>query len=153
MQPWGLFFLPFTSKGREDPRLIVLPTVEKILKIKTNCGRLLRELVPGNKSPWRPQSREMAMRVFAHGYVFQGVQFLTDAAEEIIERVQALQANGVPQSQKLRALKTLFIVMQEQGVPPHARGTIFLMGGVICIQKRIIDMPQHTWPSCCWKTS
>ncbi|KAF5221371.1 hypothetical protein ECC02_005613 [Trypanosoma cruzi] len=71
----------------------------------------------GKEIPMETSEPRDGNAVFANGYVFQGVQFLTDAAEEIIERVQALQANGVPQSQKLRALKTLFIVMEEQGVP------------------------------------
>ncbi|KEG15416.1 putative dynein heavy chain [Trypanosoma grayi] len=51
------------------------------------------------------------------GLVAQGVQFLNYASEEIIERVKALQAPGVPQNQKMRALKTLFDVMEENGVP------------------------------------
>nr|CCC89279.1 unnamed protein product [Trypanosoma congolense IL3000] len=46
-----------------------------------------------------------------------GVDFLREAANEIIERVTALQAPGVPQNQKVRALKTLFTVMEENGVP------------------------------------
>ncbi|RNF26020.1 MDN1, midasin-like protein [Trypanosoma conorhini] len=60
---------------------------------------------------------ELDDAVVAHTCVAQGVQFLTDSAEEIIARVKALQAQGVPQNQKLRALKILFQTLEESGVP------------------------------------
>ncbi|RNF03864.1 MDN1, midasin-like protein [Trypanosoma rangeli] len=71
----------------------------------------------GKQIPKEAMTRKQDDAVVAGGCVGQGVQFLTDSAEEIIERVKSLQAQGVPQSQKLRALKILFQTMEESGVP------------------------------------
>ncbi|KAH9601131.1 Midasin AAA lid domain 5 [Trypanosoma melophagium] len=49
--------------------------------------------------------------------ITQGMEFLRYASEEIVERVKELRSPGTTQSQKSRALKTLFNVMEEKGVP------------------------------------
>ena len=45
------------------------------------------------------------------------VDFFMSSSDQIVERVQSLQQPKVPQSQKLRALKTLFDTLEESGLP------------------------------------
>nr|CCC46379.1 conserved hypothetical protein, fragment [Trypanosoma vivax Y486] len=60
---------------------------------------------------------EACNRSMASSSMVLGIGFLRFASDEIVTRVKALQSSGAPQSQKVRALKTLFSVMEEKGVP------------------------------------
>ncbi|CBH08836.1 hypothetical protein, conserved [Trypanosoma brucei gambiense DAL972] len=106
------------KNGKKNKKQCAQGAVDMGLK-RSRMGRInakAKTAVSGCEAPPGGEDADSAEGKLP-GYMSEGVEFLKFAANEIIERVNALQARSVPQNQKLRALKTLFTVMEEKGVP------------------------------------